>query len=540
METVLIVSFLLSLVLSLLLIPLLIKHSARLNLVDDPVGSARKLHEAPMPRSGGLGIIMAAAVALLIMLPLDESLFSFLLACLVIIGFGLLDDIVELKPVQKLAGQALGIVIAMAGGMVIGEVPLLPDSPDWFCYALTFVFVLGVINGVNFSDGMDGLAAGTTLMALLLIFVLATEANNNQVATIALAVSAALIGFLRFNTHPASIFMGDAGSQFLGFVVAWLAIAVSQAESAPITTLMPLLILGIPVMDILQVVPVRIKKKLPLPGPDREHFHHQIAKLGFYQYEVVAIIYVLQAVLLGSAYVLRYGYDPVIFLLYLAFVATILGLIYYGHSSGWRIRDPLVHASKDRRNRIFRKLGELHTISGKFYGAAIAVALALAALASNELPSSLVYLALLLATLLLIAKIFTRERFPMAMGRLATYSATIFLVYGMTVSIRSPAYDLLVNGALVLLALLLVVSIRTTRKDYFWLTTQDLLVLFFIVLLAPRVPMELGQDLSTGALIFRTCVLLYACEYVLARGEQARKRLTVASIVALFLMCWHL
>ena len=529
-------SFLIALVLSLLLIPVLIKHSARLHLVDDPAGNTRKLHDHTMPRSGGLGIILAAAVALLIVLPLNQSLFSFLLACLVIICFGLIDDVVELKPLYKLAGQALGVGIAMAGGMVITDTPLITGCPGWLSHSVTFIFVLGVINGVNFSDGMDGLAAGTTLMALLLIFVLALESSNTEVAAIALAVSAGVMGFLRFNTHPARIFMGDAGSQFLGFVVAWLAISVSQSETTPMSTLMPLLILGIPVMDILQVIPVRIHKHLPLPGPDKEHFHHQIGKLGFFQYEVVAIIYGLQALLLGSAYLLRFAMDYELLLFYAGYVAVILGALYWGNSRGWRVRQWVEGDRHERRNRIFRRISVLHPYSGKFFGITLTLALAAAALLGRALPSALVYLALLWAAVLLCIKLFSRNLWPLALGRLATYTATILLVYGMTLSVHGPLKNAVINGGLLLLAVLLGVSIRTTRKAYFWLNTQDLLVLFFLVMLAPQLPIDLGLGLPASVLIFRTCVLLYACEYVLARGDQARARLTTAAIVALALL----
>jgi UDP-GlcNAc:undecaprenyl-phosphate GlcNAc-1-phosphate transferase len=529
-------SFLIALVLSLLLVPVLIKYSTRLHLVDDPTGHARKLHKHTMPRSGGLGIILAAGLALLIALPLDERLFSFLLACLVIICFGLLDDVVELKPLWKLVGQALCVAIAMAGGMVITEMPLITGCPAWLCNGLTFIFVLGVINGVNFSDGMDGLAAGTALMALLLIFVLAVESSNSQVAAIALAVSAGVMGFLRFNTHPARIFMGDAGSQFLGFVVAWLAITVSQSETTPMTTFMPLLLLGIPVMDILQVIPVRIHKKLPLPGPDAEHFHHHIARLGFFQYEVVVIIYLLQAILLGSAYLLRFAMDDSILMFYAAYVAILLGSLYYANVNGWRVRDWAEGDDRERRNRMFRRISGLHPYSGKFFGMAVALALAAAALLSRAIPSALIYLALLWAAALLCIKLFSRNMWPLPLSRLATYSASVILVYGMTTSVHGPLKNTVINGCLLLLALLLAISIRTTRKAYFWLNTQDLLVLFFIVMLAPQLPLDLGPDLPASELIFRTCVLLYACEYVLARGDQARARLTTAAIVALALL----
>jgi len=126
------------------------------------------------------------------------------------------------------------------------------------------------------------------------------------------------------------------------------------------------------------------------------------------------------------------------------------------------------------------------------------------------------------------------------LGRLTSYTATVFCVFGMTLSIQSELLSLSINYFLAGLTVLLAISVLTTRKEYFWFTPQDLLVLFFIVLLAPQLPLEFGQDINIGELIFRTFVLLYACEYVLARGDQARTRLTYASLLSLFLLGIHI
>jgi len=163
MQLLYLYGFFLALLSSLVLIPILMKYASQLGLVDNPAGSARKLHKAPMPRSGGLGIIIPTAVAILVVLPWDDSIFSFLFSSLVIIGFGLLDDVIELKPIQKLVGQALGVTLAMVGGMIISNVPFIDNAPTWISYALTFAFVMAVINGVNFSDGMDGLAVSRNM-----------------------------------------------------------------------------------------------------------------------------------------------------------------------------------------------------------------------------------------------------------------------------------------------------------------------------------------------------------------------------------------
>lgn len=533
-------SFIVALGLSWLLIPQLIRHSYRLGLVDDPTGDDRKEHAGIMPRSGSLGIILAAGIASMLVLPLDSSLLSFVLAGSVITVFGLIDDRLALRARYKFLGQLLGVGIAMAGGMVIHDVPFYENAPMWFCYLLTLIFVVGLVNAVNFSDGMDGLAAGMTIMALLLIFILALESGNIPAAAIALCVTGALLGFLRFNTHPANIFMGDAGSQFLGFVLAWLGISVSQATTSPMTTLMPLLLLGIPAMDMAQVIPVRLWHGKAPWKPDRQNFHHQIANLGFLHYEVVALIYAMQAVLLVGAYVLRFATDYAVLAFYVTFAVLILGAVYWGNVSQWRLRQDGSPGQYYRRNRFFRPLTGLHFYTGKFFGLVIGLFFVFSAVLSDTLAPSLVYISLVWAGVLVALKVFSRNRWPLALGRLASYTVAGILVYGLTSSFGNTAGNLLINTMLVLLLLLLAVAIRITRKEYFWLTTQDLLVVFFLVILTPQLPADFNKSVPAGILIFRTFALLYMCEYVLARGESARSKLTIVSIVALLFLGIHI
>jgi len=294
------------------------------------------------------------------------------------------------------------------------------------------------------------------------------------------------------------------------------------------------------VMDILQVIAVRIHKKLPLPGPDKEHIHHQIAKLGFRPDEVVAIIYMLQAILLGMAYMLRFANDHVILAFYVAYATIVLGVIYLANISGWRLHTRPSDSRSSRRNPFFRRLSRAHPYTGKTLGLFIALFLVTAAVLSNSLSGDLVYFALGWAAVLLTVKLFSRNQWPLALGRLAAYTAVTLLTYGMTASVTGQAENWLINGTCALFLLLLAVIIRITRKSYFWLTTQDLLVLLFITLVAPLLPINIGEEVSIGSLIFRTGSLLYMCEYVLARGKNAQRNLIFTAIIALFFTALHL
>ena len=182
----------------------------------------------------------------------------------------------------------------------------------------------------------------------------------------------------------------------------------------------------------------------------------------------------------------------------------------------------------------------LHPYTGKFFGLILFVILCGAALLSDELPRAGVVLGVVAGISAIIVDKVSKHRWPQVGGRLISYLATGILVYSLTLSTRTSTWDFVLDAGFVALALLLAVAIRITRRSYFWLTTQDLLVLLFIVMLAPQLPIDLGQGVDISELILRTTVLLYACEYVLARGEQARARLLYTSAFALLLLSFQL
>ncbi len=507
--------------LTIALIPLLIRLSARLGLVDDP-GAERKVHSVVMPRTGGLGIIVGVALPLLFLLPIKGEILYLFGGCAIIVIFGLLDDRMELSYKWKLFGQALAAILVMSGGIVAHKLPFfgLESAPVWLSYPITFFFLVGVVNGVNFSDGLDGLAAGTSIIALLLIFMLALEADNYQVAMVALTVVGGVLGFLRYNTFPAHIFMGDAGSQFLGFIIACLALMVTQSEISPYSAFLPVLILGIPIMDILQVIPVRVHKKLPLPGPDKEHFHHQINKLGFTHTEVVGTVYVLQAVLMTGAYVFRFYSDLVLAGFYAVFVCGVLGALLWANHRHWRFHAEIeAKPDKDRRNPFLRRLTWYYYNSGRY----LAVLLGLFFLAALLQPASDISLLRVginfvggIVASLLLGFFVSHARIAF---RCILYLASVILAYRLLESDmgQQDVYLLLVYAAILLVSLML--AIRMTRKQEFRLTTQDLLITLVVVLI-PLLPIDIVDQYALGRVILLVALLMYTSEFILHRATR--------------------
>lgn len=268
--------------------PLARRLAPRLGLIDQP--AARKVHQKPMPRMGGAAIVLASIVALLIF----EDRFEFQQLAGIVFGgafvslIGALDDRWAMRPLLKLLGQffAAGILIATGVMVQLFDVPALN-------LALTALWVIGVTNAFNLLDNMDGLSSGVAAIAAAFFTLLAALSRQTYVGALAAAVLGACLGFLIYNFNPASIFMGDSGSLFLGFVLAAIGIKLRFPDNFTIVTWMaPALVLGMPLFDTTLVVISRLRRGLnPLTTPGKDHTSHRLVAAGFTTREAVLIHY---------------------------------------------------------------------------------------------------------------------------------------------------------------------------------------------------------------------------------------------------------
>ncbi|SLM30619.1 Glycosyltransferase, group 4 family [Desulfamplus magnetovallimortis] len=310
--------FILSLFLTIALIPVFKRMAFRVNLLDEP--DPRKVHVLPMPRSGGISMALGTLVPVLLWVNVDYNIQPILVGCGIIVLFGLVDDIRNLKYTQKLMAQIAGaLVVILWGGVRIHYLGNIVSTdfeiPYFFSVGLTMLFIVGVTNAINLSDGLDGLAGGISMLSFIGIAILAYRCGNMALTMMCAAVIGAILGFLRYNTHPAIIFMGDAGSQMLGFLGAVFTLMLTQC-STPYNQIMPLFLIGFPILDTLTVMVERMAKGGSPFKPDKNHFHHKLMKLGLYHSESVMTIYLLQAMFIGCAFVFRYysnGVNLVIF-----------------------------------------------------------------------------------------------------------------------------------------------------------------------------------------------------------------------------------
>lgn len=275
--------------------------------VDQP--SDRRIHREPTPRLGGLAILLGFLVPVLYYLPDDSSTRAVVAGAILITCLGVVDDVWGLSPAVKLVGQVACAAIPVSAGLTIDHITLpfvgVGDlGPAQ--YPLTVLWFVAIVNMINFSDGMDGLAAGITGIGATTLAVLAASLGRADPAIMAAALAGACAAFLIFNFHPARVFMGDGGSMLLGFVIAGVAIGGVMKTTAAIAVVAPLFVLAIPILDTSFVIMKRIKHGLPVYSADRSHFHHRFFTIGWGQRKTVLALYAW-CVLMGSvAIVLRF------------------------------------------------------------------------------------------------------------------------------------------------------------------------------------------------------------------------------------------
>jgi UDP-GlcNAc:undecaprenyl-phosphate GlcNAc-1-phosphate transferase len=286
----------LALLLSLYGTPRMAEAARRFGIVDQPDG-ALKTHREPIPYLGGLAVFLAFLVALGLVYRWSPGLTGLLLAGSLVVMLGLIDDLGALSPGQKLAGQVLAAWILIKSQIMIqvGWLPPLAQA------GLTVLWVVAMANAFNLIDIMDGLAAGVAAIAALNLTVIALLNHDGGVAAVAAALCGATAGFLRHNWHPANIYMGDAGSMFLGFMLAALSMAVRHADTNPLAVLNPLLLLAVPLFDMAFVTVVRLVKGLSPFRGSPDHVALRLRRRGLSVKETVSLAYAVAAVMGAAA-----------------------------------------------------------------------------------------------------------------------------------------------------------------------------------------------------------------------------------------------
>ena len=285
-------AFLFSLCMALYLTPFVRAAALKYDIVDKPDGKL-KFHKKPVAYLGGLSVYVAFLFTVALYFDFQKDVLGMLLAGTIIIMIGIIDDLKTIDPKLKLIGQAIAVFVLIRSGIYIQ----LFFLPYWACIILTFFWLIGTTNAFNIIDVMDGLSTGIGIICCLTLFVISLLNGRPMIAVLSISLAGALIGFLRFNFNPATIYLGDSGSMFLGLIIGSLAMTGSYTENNLLACLAPVVILGVPVFDTIFVMYIRRKNGIPVMYGSTDHYALRLRKWKLTTKQTVVISYVIGTVL---------------------------------------------------------------------------------------------------------------------------------------------------------------------------------------------------------------------------------------------------
>ncbi len=318
-----------------LLIPHVVRFAKIIGKMDQP--DPRKVHTVPIPRLGGIAIFLGFIMSLVTIELLQKGFFTNSVSWHGIVAgaslmflLGVIDDLKPLPAKVKFVCQIIVSLIAFSFGVKIGVLsnPFggMIILPYWVSMAVSVFWLVGITNTINLIDGLDGLAAGISVIAGITLSIIALQTNQVFGAVIILTLVGGTIGFLRYNFNPAKIFMGDSGSLFLGFTLAAISITSVLKLAATVTILLPLLILGFPILDTTFAIVRRAANGKPIFQPDKGHLHHRLLGIGLSQRRVVIVIYGFSSLMAGVALYLI-GARPALSVIIVSLIMLIVGFM---------------------------------------------------------------------------------------------------------------------------------------------------------------------------------------------------------------------
>ena len=361
-------------------------------------------------------------------------------------------------------------------------------------------------------------------------------AGGTAVSLIAFATIGGLFGFMRFNTYPARIFMGDGGSTFLGYTLGFLAVLLTQQVNPALSPALPALLLGLPIADIIGVFVQRIYHRVNWFRATKNHIHHRLLDLGFHHYESVVLVYSVQALLVFCAVLMPYEADVLILGIYAAVVAVVFGFLYVAERSRWRMHKEDELASVEGFFHAARQSSRLQSVA---YGV-VFIGISLFMLAGAFLATTIPYdftLAAMTLFVLLLVRLLAGYHLPFLPLRLVVYVAIVFIVY--LTNTYQPAYlagtDPVTYAFFGVLMTGIALSIRHADGRRFNLTPMDFLV--FMAVLALAVLANKGiVDTGMMAIALKTIILFYGAELILGRMKQRWNIFTVSVLVSLLVI----
>jgi len=542
MEQILfLITFISATVISMAVIPLMVRLAPALGMIDKP--DQRKVHTVPVPRVGGVGIVIGSLLPILLWTPTEPWLLAYVSGAAVLLVFGIWDDIRELGHYTKFAGQIVAAVaVVYFGDVYITQLPFITLEGAQVAAIgkpFTVFAIVGMINAINTSDGLDGLAGGMSLLSLGCIAYLAFMADGGPSVMIATAALGGVFGFLRYNTHPARVFMGDGGSQFLGFTLGVLAVVLTQQVNPALNPVLPLLFLGLPIVDIVVVIVRRVRRGAKWYRAHKDHIHHRLLQLKFHHYEAVMIIYSIQMFFIASSIFLGYESDALLMSIYLGTSSLLFLFLTAAERNGWCAHS-VSHVSS------FAKV--IHTIKSNrfftaapvyFVGIAIPVLFVAVALLAKHVPRDFGIIAAVMAATLavyLVARIAVDSIIVQAVH----YVIAAFVIYLETHHFgqRAPGFAILEVAYFSVLTGAIGLAIRYGEKQDFKITPMDYLVIF-VVLFAGYILHSMPDRAEIGLMAAKLIVVFYGCELIVMRMRGKLNALNISALVALAVLAYR-
>lgn len=533
--------FLTSLMTAVVMVPSVSKLAIRIGGIDKP--DERKVHCTETPRLGGIAIFCAFLFSVLFFIDIDRQIKAFLAGAVVIFLTGLVDDLNGLRPRNKLIGETLAATVAILSGGIsmttLGN-PLGLSEIQLGIFAIPFTIfaVVGVMNAINLIDGLDGLAGGTSAVACLAFGVLAWNTGNSSLLALAVALLGAIVGFLRYNTYPAKIFMGDSGSLFLGYCMAFFSVMLMNKSGGAVSPVAPLMILGVPILDTLVVMAGRKFNGKSISSPDKTHIHHRLLDLGFGHRFSVLLVYVLSYFLATSA-LLLHGRSDSIQAIVLALFCIVLyfGLHFLGNSEKAQ-QFLLINSNKSiRHTHAFRSLVWYSRFLLVVIKYLLLLILTLIVFVKPEYPASIAWVSGLLLAFMSVLFVFRKGWANSLLQSVVYFSGliTIFIIANYGRQTELAGFNLiLISHTLFACLLAAVVTKIILRKRIGHLvnTPFEYLILFFVVAV-PLLPADISSQFHLMSVAVKSVILFVAYKLCLMRQIRNNRKILAAIFIAL-------
>ncbi len=486
---------------------------------------------------------LGAIIPVLFWVPMDNLVRAIHIGCTLIVVFGVVDDVKNLKYIHKFLVQIAGaLVVIFYGGIRMESlgnlVPVGFVLPFFVSVALTILFIVGVTNAINLSDGLDGLAGGISILSFVTIGFFAYRCENMAIAIMSMAVAGAILGFLRYNTHPAVVFMGDAGSQMLGFLCVVFTLVLTQSNT-PYSQVSPLFLIGFPILDTLTVMVERISKGHSPFKADKNHFHHKLLKLGLYHSESVFIIYFLQALFISFAFVLRFYSNWSNLIVFIALAGTIIILFEIARKKQFKFRNDegkyigsksvlAAFAGERLSIRVLFTVLKWGLVIGFFFQCIV----------PENIPQYMSYGAVFFSALILAAKRF-KPKIKKDVLRVALYCTIPMVLYFSTTGASSWMTGRMIfvnNMAFISIVLFVILTLNLTKRQKgFKLNPLDFLV-FIVIIVFPNLPSVHLENPQIKLVIAKCLILFFSYDVLLGELRQEDKFLDKSLLAAFFVI----